>query len=97
MDILSLYNAFKIIFYINLIGRTVPDSTPSNNNNNINHTLQNPIKLSELRTWLISKPFPEQRIRDEYEVNLYKFINLNYLFFLKLIRNYLLNLFILKH
>ena len=33
------------------------------------HVLQNPIKLSELKTWLISKPFPEQCIRDEYEVN----------------------------
>ncbi|CAF3879471.1 unnamed protein product [Rotaria sp. Silwood2] len=43
--------------------RTVPDGVINNNNN----LLQNPIKLNELRTWLISKPFPEQRIRDEYE------------------------------
>jgi len=29
--------------------------------------LQNPLKISELRTWLTTKNFPEQRIRDEYE------------------------------
>ncbi|CAF0964408.1 unnamed protein product [Adineta steineri] len=44
--------------------RTVPDSPISNSNH---HLLSNPIKLNELRSWLISKPFPEQRIRDEYE------------------------------
>lgn len=46
------------------IDRTIPDGTT-----NVNQPLlQNPIKLSELRTWLTSKSFPEQRIRDEYEV-----------------------------
>ena len=40
-----------------------------------NHLLKNPIKLSELRTWLISKPFPEQRIREEYEVNRFERID----------------------
>ncbi|CAF0950892.1 unnamed protein product [Rotaria sordida] len=44
--------------------RTVPDGVINNNNDNL---LQNSIKLNELRTWLISKTFPEQRIRDEYE------------------------------
>lgn len=47
-----------------IINRTVPDTTVNNNNNNL---LQNPIKLNELRTWIVSKPFPDQRIRDEYE------------------------------
>ncbi|CAF4921423.1 unnamed protein product, partial [Rotaria sp. Silwood1] len=47
----------------NEINRTVTDGVINNNNN----LLQNPLKLSELRTWLFSKSFPEQRIRDEYE------------------------------
>ncbi|CAF5220559.1 unnamed protein product, partial [Rotaria magnacalcarata] len=45
--------------------RTVPDGVVNTSNN----LLQNPIKLNELRTWFISKTFPEQRIRDEYEVS----------------------------
>lgn len=56
----------------------MPDTTTVNNNNN--SLLQNPIPLSELRTWIISKPFPEQRIRDEYEVNSRESINLHIAF-----------------
>ncbi|CAF1025802.1 unnamed protein product [Adineta steineri] len=40
--------------------QTVPDSARSNR-------LQNPIKLSELKTWINSKTFPEQQIRAEYD------------------------------
>ncbi|CAF3448455.1 unnamed protein product [Rotaria socialis] len=47
----------------NEINRTVPDGVVNTSNN----LLQNPIKLNDLRTWLIPKTFPEQRIRDEYE------------------------------
>ncbi|CAF4754695.1 unnamed protein product, partial [Rotaria socialis] len=52
-----------ILFLFNLIDRTVPDGVVNTSNN----LLQNPIKLNDLRTWLIPKTFPEQRIRDEYE------------------------------
>jgi len=44
------------------IDQTVPDSGDNN-------LLHNPIKLSELRTWITTKTFPEQQIRDEYDVN----------------------------
>lgn len=37
---------------------------------NADEILQNPLKISDLRTWLTTKNFPEQRIRDEYEVKI---------------------------
>ncbi|UJR34076.1 hypothetical protein I4U23_021486 [Adineta vaga] len=42
--------------------RTVIDSSVTNNNH-----LKNPIKINELRSWFMSKSFPEQRLREEYE------------------------------
>ena len=50
---------------LSLLDRTVSDGRA---NGHHHQQLQNPIKLSELRTWLTSKPFPEARIREEYEV-----------------------------
>jgi hypothetical protein len=64
-----MLNQLNDFYYVD---RTVPDSVV---NNNSNHLLQNPIKLSELRTWLTLKSFPEQRIRDEYDVSQFKFLS----------------------
>ncbi len=69
------------------IDQTVPDSAGNN-------LLHNPIKLTELKTWITSKTFPEQRIRDEYDVSFYRTYNINSNIYS--IRNYLQNFLIQK-
>jgi hypothetical protein len=49
------------------IDQTVPDSA-------VNNLLHNPIKLTELRTWITSKTFPEEQIRNEYDVSSYSIL-----------------------
>jgi hypothetical protein len=56
------------------IDQTVPDGMGD-------HLLHNPIKLTELKTWMTFKTFPEEQIRAEYEVSFNKNFRYSIIFF----------------
>ena len=53
-----------ILFFF-CVDQTVPDGTT-------NSLLHNPIKLTDLKTWITLKTFPEEQIRAEYEVDFFE-------------------------
>lgn len=57
-------------------------------------SLLNPIKVNDLKTWLLPKSFPEQRIRDEYEVRQIGIESRLFIILLFSYRNFRQNLYI---